>query len=267
MSKYIDFLVVPQGREPSLNFRLPSWLVKTILIAVIMWLIGLITATFFYGKLSGRALTADLLENENERLRDYNAKVVEIENSFRKNLALTARIAEMAGIKLEDINPSFNVNYDSMITDSSGRMVIAGIAGDPVPLSIEELEKLTTPKGRPLYGWITRGYNPDGHGGKEKHEGIDIAVKEGTPIVATATGEVSFSGWDKIFGNLLIINHKNGLQTVYGHNQKNIVGKGQKVYKGDVIALSGNTGRSSAPHLHYEIIKDGEPIDPSPYLD
>lgn len=267
MSKYIDFLVVPQGSEPSFNFRLQSWLVKVLLISLTMWFIGLITATVFYSKLSSRAITATFLERDIERLRDYNAKVVEIEKSFRINLALTARIAEMAGIEIENINPSFSVNYDSVITDSSGRTVIAGLAGDSVPLSIEELAKLTTPKGRPLYGWITRGYNPEGSNVKEKHEGIDIAVKEGTPIVATATGEIVFSGWDKIFGNLLIIDHKNGLQTVYGHNQKNIVSKGQKIYRGDVIALSGNTGRSSAPHLHYEVIKDGEPIDPSPYLD
>ncbi len=267
MSKYIDFLVVPQGREPSMNIRLQSWLVKVLLVALVMWLIGLITATIFYGKLSSRALTADLLENENERLRDYNSKVVDIENSFRKNLALTARIAEMAGIEIENVNSTFNVNYDSLVTDSSGRTVIAGLAADIIPLSVEELEKLTTPKGRPLYGWITRGFNPDGSGGKEKHVGIDIAVKEGTPIVSTATGIVTFAGWDKIFGNMLIVDHQNGFQTVYGHNQKNLVNKGKKVYKGDVIALSGNTGRSSAPHLHYEVVKDGEPIDPSPYLD
>lgn len=267
MTKYFDFLVVPQGKEPSMNLRMPSWLVKVLLIAIVMWLIGLITLTIFYGKLSSRALAADMLENDNERLRDYMTKVVEIENSFRKNMALTARIAEMAGIELEDISSSLDVNYDSVVTDSTGRMVIAGSAADIVPLTIEELEKLTTPKGRPLYGWITRGFNPEGGGGKEKHVGIDIAVREGTPVVATATGEVTFAGWDKIFGNLLIVDHKNGFETVYGHNQKNLVSKGQKVYKFDVIALSGNTGRSSAPHLHYEVVKDGEPIDPSPYLD
>ena len=267
MSKYIDFLVVPQGREPSLNFRLPSWLVKVLFGVVLFWILGLIVATLFYGKLSSRALTADTLEIENDRLRDYNAKVLEIESSFRKNMALTARIAEMAGIEIENINSSFSANYDSIVTDSSGRTIIAGFPGDPVPLSIDELEKLRTPKGRPLYGWITRGFNPEGKDGKEKHEGIDIAVKEGTPIVATATGNVAYSGWDKIFGNLLIIDHGNNFQTVYGHNQKNIVSKGQKVYKGDVIALSGNTGRSSAPHLHYEVLENGEPVDPSPYMD
>jgi len=66
---------------------------------------------------------------------------------------------------------------------------------------------------------------------------------------------------------MIIIDHGGDYQTVYGHNQKMMVTKDENVYKGDVIALSGNTGRSSAPHLHYEVIKNDVPIDPTPYLD
>lgn len=267
MGKHFDFLVVPQGQEPSLNFRLQSWVVKSLIAIFAVWVVGMIAGTVFYGKLTSRAITASLLERENERLRNYNSKVVEIEKSFRKNLALVARIAEMAGIEIEDINLSMASLYDSIYADSSGRVAITGLPGDQVPLSIDELEKMRVPQGRPLYGWITRSFNPSPEDGKEKHEGIDIAVKEGTPVVATATGIVTYSGWDKVFGNLLVIDHENGYETVYGHNQKNTVNKNQKVYKGDVVALSGNTGRSSAPHLHYEIKKDGEKVDPSPYLD
>jgi murein DD-endopeptidase MepM/ murein hydrolase activator NlpD len=267
MGKHIDFLVVPQGREPALNIRLPNWLVRTVLVVVLVWVLGLIVATLFYGKLASRAITADMLETENSRLRDYNARVVEIEKSFRKNLAIVSRIAEMAGVELEDLTPSASDTISMAALDSSFSDTISGLPGDLVPLSQEELEKLRVPEGRPLYGWVTRGFNPDANDGKEKHQGIDIAVKEGTPVVATATGVVVFSGWDKAFGNLLKIDHGNGYQTVYGHNKMNMVSKGQKVYKGDVVALSGNTGRSSAPHLHYEIIKDGAPVDPSPYLD
>jgi murein DD-endopeptidase MepM/ murein hydrolase activator NlpD len=267
MKRHIDFLVVPQGKEPALNFRLPTWLVKTIVIVLSVWVLGMIIATIFLGRLTSRAVTADLLERENERLRNYNAKVIEIEKSFRKNLEMVARIAKMAGIEIENINPSPSMLSDSIGQDSSGTAIVAGLPGDRVAVSTEELEKMRTPKGRPLYGWITRGFQPSSEGGKEKHEGIDIAVREGTPIVATATGEVTFSGWDKAFGNLIVLDHGDGYQTMYGHNQKNLVSKGQKVYKGDMIALSGNTGRSSAPHLHYEVMKDGAAVDPSPYLD
>jgi len=264
MKKYIDFMVIPQGQQPSHSFRLATWQVKTIVIVVVAWIAVLLGVTLFYGKLSGKAISAELLEEENEKLRDYNAKVVEIEKGFRQNLAIVSRIAEMAGIEIEDIRSLGGV-YDSVQTDSTGRVTIAGMIADKVPLSVEELENMRVPHGRPLYGWITQGFNIDNE--NEKHEGIDIAVKEGTPIVATATGVVEFAGWDKDFGNLMIIDHSNEYKTFYGHNQKLMAGKEQKVYKGDVIALSGNTGNSSVPHLHYELQINGAPVDPSPYLD
>lgn len=267
MAKYIDFLVIPQGQEPALNIRVRSWMMKALAIAAIIWVVAMISISIFYGKLSSRAVTAGMLKAENEKLRDYNAKVLEIEKSFRKNLAMVSRIAEMAGVEIENVDGAVKAVYDSLHADSSTRATVAGLAGDPVALSEEELDKLRIPKGRPLYGWVTRGFNPSPSDGKEKHDGIDIAVKDGTPIVATATGIVVFSGWDKIFGNMIIIDHENNYKTEYGHNQKNMVNKGQKVFKGDVIALSGGTGRSSAPHLHYEVVKDGEPVDPLPYLD
>jgi murein DD-endopeptidase MepM/ murein hydrolase activator NlpD len=265
MKKYIDILVIPQGQQPSHSFRLASWQARGLIILFVVWMILILGATIFYGKLSGKAISAELLESENEKLRDYNARVVEIEKSYRQNLAIVSRIAEMAGVEIEDIDRSLGSVYDSLRTDSTGRVTIAGMPADEVPLSMAELENMRVPSGRPLYGWITQGFHVEEGG--EKHEGIDIAVKEGTPVVATATGEIEFAGWDKDFGNITVIDHGNGYKTRYGHNQKALAGKGRKVFKGDVIALSGNSGRSSAPHLHYEIIVNGEPVDPSPYLD
>lgn len=265
MKKYFDFMVIPHGREPALSFRLSKRLVIVILGLLSLWLMALVVLTIFYGGLVEKSMTAALYAHENEKLRDYNSRVVAIEKSYKKNLELVAKIAAMAGIEIEDFNPSLETLSDSMQVDSTSRVVLAGLAGDIVPLSTEELEKMRVPQGRPLYGWITRGFTRGD--GKDQHNGVDIAVKEGTPIVATASGKVKFAGWDAAFGNLIIIDHGNGFQTVYGHNQKMMVSQDENVYKGDVIALSGNTGRSSAPHLHYEVIKNDIPVDPSPYLD
>jgi murein DD-endopeptidase MepM/ murein hydrolase activator NlpD len=265
MKKYFDFMVIPHGREPAINFRLSKRLILAIIGLVGVWIVALLVLTIFYGRLLQKAMTAELYARENEKLRDYNSRVVAIEKSFKKNLELVAKIAAMAGIEIEDLNPSLTDIKDSAQVDSTSRVVLAGLAGDIVPLSTEELEQMRVPQGRPLYGWITRGFSNGG--GKDLHNGVDIAVKEGTPVVATATGKVKFAGWDAAFGNLIIIDHGNGYQTVYGHNQKMMVTQEENVYKGDVIALSGNTGRSSAPHLHYEVIKNNVPIDPSPYLD
>ena len=265
MKKYFDFMVIPHGREPAINFRLSKRLVITIIGLMGLWIVALLMVTIFYGRLLQKAMTAELYAKENEKLRDYNSRVVAIEKSFKKNLELVAKIAAMAGIEIEDFNPPLETLADSTRADSTGRVVLAGLAGDAVALSTEELEQMRIPQGRPLYGWITRGFSPSGE--KEQHNGVDIAVKEGTPVVATATGKVKFAGWDAAFGNMIIIDHGGDYQTVYGHNQKMMVTKDENVYKGDVIALSGNTGRSSAPHLHYEVIKNDVPIDPTPYLD
>lgn len=98
------------------------------------------------------------------------------------------------------------------------------------------------------------------------HSGIDIGGNSGDPIYATADGTVRFAGWDKSLGNHIVITHDNGIQTKYSHLSKIIADDGTKVRKGDLIGLMGSTGRSTGPHLHYEVIVKGEQVDPLPYL-
>jgi murein DD-endopeptidase MepM/ murein hydrolase activator NlpD len=267
MNKYVNILIVPEGREPSHNFRLSVKRLKIIAGALAFWLLLMIVGTLFLGKLLNKSRQVDILTENNQRLLEYNARVREIEKDYQKNRELTARIAGLAGVELESPNPGKPINPLATPAADSERGEVAGLAGDDIGLSAEQLEKMRTPQGRPLYGWITRNFNPSENYGKDKHDGVDIAVKEGTPVVATATGEVSFAGWDQDYGNMIIIDHGNGYKTVYGHNTKLLVGMGEKILKGKTIALSGNSGKSSAPHLHYGIIKDGEPIDPTPFLD
>jgi murein DD-endopeptidase MepM/ murein hydrolase activator NlpD len=99
-----------------------------------------------------------------------------------------------------------------------------------------------------------------------QHPGVDFAAKTGTDVKATADGKVILVGWDDIYGKLVALDHENGYTTYYGHNSKILVNPGDVVRRGQVIALSGNTGRSSAPHLHYEIRKDDVPVDPQTFL-
>ena len=96
----------------------------------------------------------------------------------------------------------------------------------------------------------------------KKHNGIDIAVSSGTKVRAVSSGKVVYSGYAKGYGNCVIIDHGNGFQTLYAHNSKNLVKTGQEVSQNTVIALSGSTGRVTGPHLHFEVRKDGKPVDP-----
>lgn len=266
MNKFVNILIIPEGREPSHNFRLSLKTIKIIGVALAVWVLLMIVGTLFLGKLIDKSRQVDILTEKNNRLMEYNAKVLEIEKEYQKNRELTARIAGLAGVELEG-GDSNRAGNPAMAAADSQRGNVAGMPGDGIGLSEQQLDSLRTPRGRPLYGWITRNFNPSENYGKDKHDGVDIAVKEGTPVVATATGSVSFTGWDQDYGNMIIIDHGNGFKTVYGHNQKSLVSVGEKVLKGKTIALSGNSGKSSAPHLHYGIIKDGEPIDPTPFLE
>lgn len=99
-------------------------------------------------------------------------------------------------------------------------------------------------------------------GGYDWHPGIDIAVEFGTPIYATAAGTVEIAGWNGGYGRYVRINHGNGYQTAYGHMSGIAVAAGQQVIKGEIIGFVGSTGYSTGPHLHYEVLADGETIDP-----
>ncbi len=115
----------------------------------------------------------------------------------------------------------------------------------------------------PARGRITSGF---GRRWGKNHNGIDIALPTGTPVKAADGGTVTFSGRQGTYGYLVIIDHGAGYSSYYGHNSKNLVSKGDKVHKGQTIALSGNTGRTTGPHLHFEVRKFGVPVNPINYL-
>ena len=122
----------------------------------------------------------------------------------------------------------------------------------------------------PVMGPLRSGYgvrsNPFGGSSTEFHKGQDIAVPLGTPIMATADGVIIAAEWHHGYGNAIYIDHGNGINTRYGHLSRIDVVVGQTVKRGDLIGLSGSTGRSTGPHLHYEVRVNGEATNPLPYL-
>jgi len=127
----------------------------------------------------------------------------------------------------------------------------------------------STPAIRPVVGWVTSkfGYRKSPYTSlREFHKGLDIAARKGTPIIASADGVVSFSGRKGLLGNLVTIDHGHGMVTRYAHANKTLVRRFQKVKRGDKIALVGNTGKSTGPHLHYEVHLNGVPVNPEKYI-
>ncbi len=115
----------------------------------------------------------------------------------------------------------------------------------------------------PVHGILTSGF---GWRWGRMHEGIDLAVGNGTSVVASASGTVIVAGWMGGYGNLVVVDHGNGVATAYGHNTSVTVGVGQSVAQGQLIAYSGNTGHSTGPHVHFEVRVNGSPVDPLGYL-
>lgn len=132
------------------------------------------------------------------------------------------------------------------------------------------LQKQILPEGRPaLGGWMSSlyGYRSDPISGKKEfHQGVDFAGKPETPITAVAAGIVIWSGLRYGYGNVVEIRHGNGYTTRYAHNKKNLVAVGEKIEKGEIIALMGATGRSTGTHVHFEVLRYGEQVNPSKYL-
>jgi len=133
-----------------------------------------------------------------------------------------------------------------------------------------QLRKLKTiPLGIPVQGRITSlfGYRRSPFSGKRhKHSGMDIGVERKTEVVATADGVVLRSGRKGAYGRTIVVHHGNGVDTLYGHLSRINVRVGERVCRGETIGLVGSTGRSTGPHLHYEIRVGGDPIDPKPFV-
>jgi len=141
--------------------------------------------------------------------------------------------------------------------------------------SLEDQQNLlaSTPAIRPVSrgvkSWITSrfGYRKSPFTGKrELHKGYDIAGRQGTPILATADGVVTFAGRKGLYGKVIVIDHGHGMVTRYGHNSKLLKKSGDKVKRWETIALMGNTGRSTGPHVHYEVHLNGIPVNPEKYI-
>ena len=161
---------------------------------------------------------------------------------------------EMIEERLSTRRSSIDLLAETMRREFPG---VASYASDSAPH--------TTPSIWPAAGYVSSPYGLR-FGGTEFHQGIDIAADMGTPIVATADGIVTAAGWNGGYGNMVDVDHGGGIVTRYGHASALAVTVGQKVRRGEVIAYVGSTGRSTGPHVHYEVRVDGQPVNPAGYL-
>jgi murein DD-endopeptidase MepM/ murein hydrolase activator NlpD len=217
------------------------------------------------------------------------ARVGALQAEIMRINALGQRLVEMAGLDEEEFdfaNPApaggpdgglRKTNVDDVAQDLA--KVLSELDDRKRKLVLLEtlimerdLKRHSTPEGWPLRvgGVVTSKFGYRRHpitGRRSMHKGIDIAAKHGTDIIAMADGIVIFSGRKGGYGKIVEVRHANGLETRYAHNHRNLVHEGDMVRKGQVIAKLGSTGRSTGPHIHFEVRRNGEAINPMQYLD
>lgn len=253
--KHLTVLVVPHDERNVRRLRLSyRWLKLFGGAAVVLAILGVV-AVFTYGRVATRATRAAMLERENDRLEAENEKVEAIAENLARTEAAYQRIRRMAGLAEDEVG---RVGPGEPEAEPRALDLAATRASTP-----GTLEGPGIPGGWPLSikGFVTEGYD-----GPEGHPGIDIATEVNTPVVATADGTVVRAGTDPVYGEYVLVGHEEGFETMYGHNALLLVERGDRVERGETIAYSGNSGRSTAPHLHYEVRRQGQAVDPTPYL-
>lgn len=179
---------------------------------------------------------------------DYRVKVA----GKKGEKEIKAKIIKENGIEVDR-----EILNESILDDPVTKIVLKGTKKPPPKIGTGSLSKPTS------RGVIT---SPFGSRWGRRHTGIDIGMPTGTSVKAADGGKVIYSGWKGGYGKLVIIDHGANMQTYYAHNSKLLVKKGEKVFKGQTVAKSGNTGRSTGPHLHFEVRKNGTPINPIKYV-
>ena len=241
------------GEVGSRSVRLPIWLFRTLSVAGTIVAVLLVLGAILYAPIVRTAARVPGLSREISNLRAENAKVTELARTLE---GLEARYEQVRTMLGGDIVPSRTREGSPL---PIARPLPARLPGAPDHFEREPSVPRHWPVDGP--GIVTRGVSV-GERGDEPHAGLDIAVPVGTPIRASGGGVVADAERDPEYGLFIRLTHPDGFETMYGHASRLLVQRGDSVTAGEVIALSGSTGRSTAPHLHFEIRRDGRSIDP-----
>jgi murein DD-endopeptidase MepM/ murein hydrolase activator NlpD len=298
--KYFNFIYIPGINAEPKQFRIRRALVYLVVSSVGLALLIATWAVFEYSSEIKKTYRLASLEKENaqlkQRLDDFSEDISVLQRQvaqnfdFQKKARILAQLEEMSddvtevGIGGPDYSYIQSVTYLdpetknkvlSLHQDSGKLLRQARLQRDVYEGIVANLEDASdlqrhTPSLRPVnVGFVSSyfGRRMDPISGRRSvHRGIDFSARKGTPVIAPADGVVTFSGRWKTYGNVVEISHGYGFVTRYAHLEKQLVRKGQKVKRGDVIARVGSSGKSTFSHLHYEVVDDGRRVNPQSYI-
>lgn len=266
----VTIMLIPHGNLNALNLRIPVvGLVVCLLMAMVGggYIVRLAISSLEYRH--EHQTMADKVKFYSERFSQWNSTMTalrKVESEFRKIFSLESKEDILRTV---DVDNLFIGSIDSPDLEHELKKTIATVGEIKEYLAVQKDIFTATPLGYPADGNISSGYGKRTDpitGLMAFHSGIDISCGRGSDIRATADGVVSHSGWANQSGYVVVIEHGCGFSTVYAHNKSNAVKVGQTIKRGDIIGYVGSTGRSTGPHVHYEVWKDGKSINPYEYL-
>jgi murein DD-endopeptidase MepM/ murein hydrolase activator NlpD len=251
-----SIIVVPHDLKKTRTFRIPYALFYTIVGILAAGMAITIIFAANYGALLLKAQEGRMYKHQLEEIQKRQEKVTELRRNVAHLRAMNLQVRRMLGIPVAPEDSTALVRAER--AGAAGR---EGFRRDQVTML------RAIPTFWPVRGFITKRFNmADARKGTIFHGGIDIAVDRGTPIRAAASGYVTEAGWDDSYGYYVQVDHGYGIKTLYAHADMLVVSKGERVAQGQTIAYSGNTGRSTAPHLHFQVTQNNVPVDPLKYL-
>lgn len=255
-------IVHKNGAFASRQVRVPAWLARTLLITAITVVVLVAVIVAAYGPILAAAVREPFLRRRVAQLTRENQRVADLAAALSQAETRYARLRGMLGARLPAASRD-----TSQYAVGEERLYIAPpiLARAPARVADSTREEgPSVPHRWPLSvpSFRTRGM-VSGSPSEELHPGIDLAVPEGSDVRASGGGSVEAAGNDSSYGLFVLLRHPAGYETMYGHLSRVLVSRGDDVKAGQVIALSGNTGRSTAPHLHFEIRHNGRSVDPS----
>jgi murein DD-endopeptidase MepM/ murein hydrolase activator NlpD len=296
---YFNVLIFGQKTSKTRHLRIHK---KTFKIGLYLLTFGLLCTIFFlcdYIQVRKKTFELNQLRQQTQeqksKIHFFASKIEDLEKrlsklkDFDKRIRIIANLEKgqettpfmgMGGPSASDIREKLRAEKNEMGLAQQMRTDIERLELEATSQeeSLSELEKLLqskkdmlahTPSVWPAHGWVTSGFgfrtNPF-TALTQMHEGLDIANRIGTPVIAPADGIVSDTGKDSAYGNFIVISHGFGINSRFLHLSKILVRPGQRVKRGDKIAEVGTTGKSTGPHLHYEVRVNGIPVNPGRYI-
>ncbi|MFZ5624330.1 MAG: M23 family metallopeptidase [Gemmatimonadota bacterium] len=250
---HVTIMIHRDGALESRTIRIPLWSVRAGLIAATVLAAALLLGLALYLPIVRAAARVPSLEREVARLEAERAKVQELAAALD---SVESRYAQLRKLIGADIVPDPALLAPPLAVAPAIR---ARVAGWP---AYEQGPSRPTHWPLQEAGYVTRRYGESGDTADGTHPGIDVAIGVGTPVRAAGGGTVVEARSDREYGLMIRLQHPEGYESVYGHLSRLLAEEGQQVNAGEVIGLAGNTGNSSAPHLHFELRREGKSIDP-----